>query len=47
MIIMVSWMIIIRERSLIMGGGGGANRGGHEFQCKQIEGGGQNFSASL
>ncbi len=30
----------IRERSLFMGGGASANRGGgHKFQCKQIEGG--------
>ena len=47
--------VSLREQSLFMGGGAGANRGGHKFQCKQIEGGakfqckplegGQDFSA--
>ncbi len=36
----------IRERSLFMVGGAGANRGGKNFSASKLRGG-QNFSASL
>ncbi len=35
---------LFRKGAVTIYGGGGANKGGHNFQCKQIEGG-QNFSA--
>ncbi len=38
--------VVFREQSLFMAGEGWCKWGGHKFQCKQIEGGGANFSAN-